>query len=457
MTPDLPTHGRDHGGDRVRRPVTGTTSPSEAGLRQEREAEYQVYEVRGTPEEIGRRIAERRPSYWGPPLETLSREQMVFAHTCAELAGREHPPLLEEALATVEAFGRPPEEALVWFSVDLTERPGHPRTPAPPQDSPPSACPSPPSSCSTLAVLTPDGPLVGRNYDFFYWATIRHVVTALPRRPGLLEHVGSFDGVLGGRYDGLNEAGLWVSLHAVRSPTPSRRRPGLFGAHVTRVLLETCRTAAEAADRLEALPHLSSYAYLLADAREAVVVEAHPDAVRRRGADGRPVLVATNHFGHPDTAELARRPSAWSRRRLETLAARGRGVLEAWTRGGPAAAEEALTVLLRDHRAPVCGHKDGSATLWSALAHPASGRVRYCLEARAGTSTGCCRRYRRSAGPGEPVLRSPASSPLQQSRVPGDQGAPSGLGDGGVERVGSPQKPLCPQPGRQGEELLVDG
>lgn len=380
-------------------------------LKQEKAADYQVYTVSGSQADIGRQMAAHRQELGAPPLDSLTPEQLDFAHGCAEVLGREYPDALAEVKAMAAAYDRPLDEAYWFLSVGLTEFPTRGlrtsrRRPAAPD----------PPGCSTVAVLTPSGMVVGRNYDFFYWASTRHLITTRPAgvSPGgagagdvatasagggscripspSLAHVGMYDGLLAGRHDGLNEAGLFVSLHGVRSAPPARRRPGLFCVLMVRLALETCRTAREAVARIRDLPHLSSYNYLVADPREAFVVETHPELVRVREAEGG-VVAATNHFNHPDMVDLGRRPASGSLARLRLLTEAGRGLApdkHGTAVGGPAAevgvaglsgAPAAVAALMRDHSAPVCGHSDGMATFWSAVAEPGARRVAYCLGA----------------------------------------------------------------------------
>ncbi len=99
--------------------------------------------------------------------------------------------------------------------------------------------------------------------------------------------IGARGGVPGGRYDGMNEHGLFASLHVVMTDNPSEDevKPGVPFHLVVRMALELCRTARDAADLLSHLPHLSSLNYLLADPHEAFVIEADPRRVRAL-ADG---------------------------------------------------------------------------------------------------------------------------------------------------------------------------
>lgn len=378
----------------------------ETDLAQEKRADYRVYEITGPPDDLGRQMASRRPDLGGPPLESLTPEQVDFARACAAVLAREYPAALAEVEAMAAAYGRPVEEAYWFLSVGLTEAParglvtsrrrrmGKARAADPADEADEGrGDPDPaPPGCSTVAVLTADGPVVGRNYDFFYWATTRHLITTRPAPPpgppeaatpppqparwpdrgGPLAHVGMYDGLLAGRHDGMNEAGLFASLHGVRSAPPARRRPGLFSVLVVRIVLETCRTAREAVERIRSLPHLASYNYLVADDREVFVVEAHPERTRVREAENG-VLAATNHFRHPDMVGLGRKAPSGS-------VARYRFLSETAARLRPASAET-VAGLMRDHKTPVCGHADGMATFWSAVALPAARRVSYCLGA----------------------------------------------------------------------------
>ncbi len=390
-------------------------------LDQERSADYQVYELVGSPEDIGRGMAAKRQALGAPPLESLSPAQVEFALACAEALRREHPAALAEIEATAAAYGRPVDEAYWFLSVGLTEVPERglvtSRRPRPPQRATePAAEPGTEFTpgCSTIAVLTRDGPVIGRNYDFFYWANVRHLITTRPlavdgptagpaatgtgATPGamgvgvqqLLAHTGMYDGLLAGRHDGMNEAGLFASLHGVRSAPPARRRPGLFCVLVVRVILDTCRTTREAVERILALPHLSTYNYLVADAREAFVVETHPERCRVREADGG-VLAATNHYSHPDMVGLGRRAARNSVARYRFLLENGGRLATASGSMAPAAAGgavsglgdagKAVAALMRDHGVPVCGHSDGMATFWSAVAQPSGRQALYCLGA----------------------------------------------------------------------------
>ncbi len=195
---------------------------------------YQEYRVSGTPAEIGRQMAAHDRSQNGPRLEELSAEQVEFARACGREARRIHPPLFEELGAWAEACSLPLDEALFHFSVGMTEtsRRGRSRRAASQAEmaaGPDLVAPAkdPESrSCSTIGLLTPEGPLIGRNFDLSRRVNVRHFISTVP--DGYLPHAGMYDGLSAGRTDGMNSRGLFVSLHTVRARPPVRRKPGLL-------------------------------------------------------------------------------------------------------------------------------------------------------------------------------------------------------------------------------------
>jgi predicted choloylglycine hydrolase len=121
------------------------------------------------------------------------------------------------------------------------------------------------TGCSVVAVAgehTADGrPLFGRNYDFL--ASFQGYGVLYRTRPeGRLSHVGCSDHWVG-RWDGVNEAGLAIGQSG---PPPNGSQPGFLGTLVARVVLDTCRTVAQAATFLENVPHTANNAFLIADA-----------------------------------------------------------------------------------------------------------------------------------------------------------------------------------------------
>lgn len=324
----------------------------EQDLELERAADYRTYAVTGTHREIGRAMGQQFPVAGLPGL-VLSSEHVAFARRSLEVLRQTYPPLAEEVEGYAEGAGRGFEDVafhlLVGLGGVLDNR------------------------CSSVGVLTADGPVVARNYDFSYFEDRRHLVTT--RAGGALAHNGMWTGLIGGRYDGANECGLWVSIHGGGGRRPRDVRPGLAFHLVARAVLETCRTAREAAEWICGVPHIASYNYFLADPEEMLVVEAHPERCRVRGPeDG--VLVCTNHPVHPEMRDLeATAIGANSRRRYAFLMEAARRC-----RSAPDPRAE-LAAAMRDHSVPVCGHRDGLATFWSAWCAPRLRQLAYALGA----------------------------------------------------------------------------
>ncbi|MBL8056822.1 MAG: hypothetical protein JNK29_08995 [Anaerolineales bacterium] len=273
------------------------------------------------------------PPWWPAPPD------LAFAQACAAVIAEAHAPLLDELRGYADAQQLPYGDLLRGIcrrSLKLRARaPSYPE-----------------GGCSSYARVDAAGQVrAGHNYDFYPIQRVRQRVRLAPEigRPS----VGMRGSVPAGRYDGVNDQGLFVSLHVVLSDEPAAIRPGVPFHLLPRLALETCATTRQAVDWLTRLPHLNPFNYLLADASgDLAVVEAHPERVRVRGPqagpDGRPVIAAANHFAHPDMRPLqAGRQSAASQARQRALEA-----------GAP----------LSDHAAGLCGHAGGHTTLWSVTA-----------------------------------------------------------------------------------------
>ncbi len=350
-----------------------TVIDPERDREQEAAADYAAYVVRGTHGHIGRRLGERYGTF-GPTAGEMHPDHADFARACRDAVARAYPALVEEIDGQAQASGRSVEDALWHYSLGVG-------APLAETGGPGGAAETTPANCSSVGVMTADGPVIARNYDFFYFETWRHLVTTQPQ--GALGHTGMWPGLLGGRYDGVNAAGVWVSIHGGGCRPPAKPAPGIAFHHLCRIALETCTTARQAVDLLRSAPHIASYNYFVADAHEMYVVEAHPEKTAVRTADNG-VLVCTNHPMHADLAAMTETPILEnSRRRAEFLqrgAAEGLSVAEPGD-GQPTAVAAWLKRLMRDHSVPVCGHVDGLATFWSAVCVPRRRLLEYSLGA----------------------------------------------------------------------------
>ncbi|WP_322798533.1 C45 family peptidase [Thermoflexus sp.] len=310
-------------------------------------APYRFLDLRGSHRQIGEALGLlgppfRRPPWWPPPPD------LAFAKACRQQVARWHPALLDEYEGYAAAQGLDPD--FLWQQISRT------------------FLRSRPFACSAVVWREPGGLWVGRNYDFRPVQQIRDLVRLWPRDG--LASLGMMGSVPGGRYDGVNEAGLFVSLHAVMADTLPPR-PGIPFHLIPRVLLERYRSAEEAVEALLRMPHILPMNVLVADPHRAYVVEVHPAVVAvRELEDG--VLAVTNHYEHPMTRPFhGHRDLGSSVRRKERL--------ERWVMMGSGSPRERLREALSDHEAPICGHRPGFTTLWSLIADLNHRRIEYAL------------------------------------------------------------------------------
>ena len=318
--------------------------------------DYQTFDITGPYYDLGHAQGLRTepfvvPAWWPEP------PPLSFARECEAQIAELHSPLLEELRGYAEAQALPYADVLRG----VCRRSMRVRVRA----LPPPAYPE--GGCSSLAVVGADGHVrVGRNYDFH---TAQRVRQRLRLRPtGGRPTLGMRGSVPGGRYDGVNDAGLFVCLHVALSDEPETIQPGLPFHLLPRLVLETCTTTASAVELLTRVRHLHPFNYLLADpSGDLAVVEAHPGAARvaERGAG---CAAATNHYRHPDLARLQRgRKLTHSQQRLAALQAHAQQARDA----------AGLRAALADHSASVCGHAGGHTTLWSLTADLTARTIAY--------------------------------------------------------------------------------
>jgi hypothetical protein len=369
-------------------------NPNPNGER-ELEPDYRTFDLAGSHAVIGYEIGKADPpfkkQFWWAPSPPIT-----FAESCRDVVHDLHPHLLDEfdayadaqrlhARALWQQCCRVNLKALVSHSmlvgalapsyqrgegVEITE------------------------GCSTFARFdrapSPHGGegrgeeagdqrvIVGRNYDYLPQQVRRQRIRFVPDCCANAS-IGARGSVPCGRYDGINQHGLFASLHVVMTDAPSEDevKPGVPFHLVVRMVLELCHTAREARDLLTRIPHLSSLNYLVADAREAFVIEADPRRVRVIECSG-DVLAATNHYRHPDMRPLqGTRAFANSECRLSFLSIHEE---HKGTRSVDSLLDYAETVMA-DRTAPVCGTGGALTTLWSCVAELTTKRIRYAAGA----------------------------------------------------------------------------
>ncbi|MCS6846208.1 MAG: C45 family peptidase [Anaerolineae bacterium] len=345
--------------------------------------DYRTFDLHGSHAHLGYVLGKADPPFrmqfwWWPPPPAR------FAEACRDVVHEIHPHLVDELHAYADAQRLPARE--LWRKccrVNLKARlsPAH------------TAGRELAEGCSTfvrfISARTASGDkirrvIVGRNYDYLPQQARRQRIRFVPDCCANAS-IGARGSVPCGRYDGLNSHGLFASLHVVMTETPREDevRPGVPFHLVLRIALELCRTAREARDLLTRIPHLSSLNYLVADARDACVIEADPRRVRvieRDPATGsEDILAATNHFRHPDMRPLqGHRTFANSECRLAFL--QGQQARRAGSRFAGLSVDALLDhaeAIMADRSAPVCGLHGSLTTLWSCVAELTTKRIRY--------------------------------------------------------------------------------
>ncbi|MCS7061264.1 MAG: C45 family peptidase [Anaerolineae bacterium] len=325
--------------------------------------DYRFFDLAGTHAELGYLLGRNDPPFtmqpwWAPPAAPS------FTRACAAVVRALHPPLMDEFEAYADAQHRDADS--LWQQccrVDLKAR-----------------FRMGPEGCSTFAWHRRGRAVIGRNYDYWPMQARRQRIRFVPSASGpsnaLHASVGARGGAPCGRYDGFNQAGLFVSLHVVMTDAPERVAPGVPFHLVGRLALERCQTARQAVDLLTHIPHLSSLNYLLADPTQAFVVEADPRRVRVREETSNGALAATNHFQHPDMRPLqGRRSVRHSACRASFLSTQPAHWLD-----DAHTVDELLDIaqaVMADRSAPVCGVDGALATLWSWVAELSTRRIRY--------------------------------------------------------------------------------
>src|SRR5688572_3335246 len=161
--------------------------------------DYQTFDISGSYYELGREQGLRTerfevPAWWPapPPLD--------FARACEAQIAEVHPLLLDELYGYAEAQRVPYADLLRGVcrrSMRVRAMAAVAATPTYPE-----------GGCSSFAVVGADGHVrVGRNYDFHTAQRVRQRLRLKPS--GGRPTVGMRGSVPAGRYDGVNNAGLF--------------------------------------------------------------------------------------------------------------------------------------------------------------------------------------------------------------------------------------------------------
>lgn len=186
-----------------------------------------------------------------------------------------------------------------------------------------------------------------RNYDFPPDQCEGTIVSSCFLRPVI-----GMQDVLWGLLDGMNDAGLAISLTFGGRSVHGR---GFAILVVVRYLLETCDTVDEALDRLRSLPIAVPQNLTLVDPAKAVTVFVGPDMPPTTAPDA----CAANHQHLPVSDEQER--ASRTQERLRAIRAAGTDV----------------AAMLKPPLYRSADEQQGPGTLYTALYRPVEGRVTY--------------------------------------------------------------------------------
>lgn len=153
-------------------------------------------------------------------------------------------------------------------------------------------------ACSTLALATPDGPVLARNMDFIPEGYLARASAIMRYTQGneLRFAVAGWPGAIGA-VTGLSRNGFALALNAVPSPTGIDRR-GYPVLLLLREVLSDARDFADAVRRLTRTRLMMSALFSVVGTKnsERVVIERSPTKSAVREAAGDEPLIATNDY-----------------------------------------------------------------------------------------------------------------------------------------------------------------
>lgn len=232
--------------------------------------------------------------------------------------------------------------------------------------------------CSHIALLpgiTRDKHiLMGRSYEWGDEDDFRLVTT---RIKGKASHLG-FSAIQFGRYEGMNEYGLGVTMSA-GVPRVDPQSGGLRFWAVIRTLLDCCKTVDEALKMLDNMPMSMNCNLIMADRTgEAALAEiaCQNKAVKRiNNASADQYVLATNHFTLPEMLP-------YDANRMRQSVDRYLAIRRAVEASAPQVSHETIRKVL-SAKAPegVCCHyyKDWLGTLWSMIFDITDRTVEICF------------------------------------------------------------------------------
>lgn len=283
---------------------------------------HDVFE--GSPNEAGRWQGERmsddhwRGAFSGKPpfLKFYARQEALKA---LQFADDHCPGIAEEVHGASDASGIPIEKMTFLGGRVVVNGTRYPTLYS--IDEPPKV-PDAAGGCSHFYLprrLSPDQHLrMAVNYDCH--PEMQELRLCTTRIEGKAAHI-SFSDAVFGRTSGINEHGFAITS-SLGSPLSEVHIAGLPYYIVSRILLDQCKSVAEAIDCIKSLPIAWHSNYLLADrSGEAAQIEiaCRELAIRRFSHDDSRALWATNHYTLPEMDRFASLRMKQSLKRWDVL------------------------------------------------------------------------------------------------------------------------------------------
>ncbi len=240
------------------------------------------------------------------------------------------------------------------------------------------------SNCSQFVVLPSivenKQLLVGRSYEWKYDEEDLQLRTT--KVDGKYKHIG-FSGLPYGRYDGLNDQGLCVTVSSGGAWRAPQKNKALNWSLALRVLLDNCKDVKEATSTLKKIPVEGTNNFILSDKSGKIAYLECLDGI----FDEKPVdemstieyLIATNHYNLPNKTQYNEFNNPWllpnSKQRYEIIET-------ALKKNIPKISQDTmLNILSKEMPDGICCHwqTDYFGTLWQIVFNVTEGRAKICF------------------------------------------------------------------------------
>ncbi len=218
--------------------------------------------------------------------------------------------------------------------------------------------------------------LVGRSYEWTF--NDEDLQLRITKAKNKFKHIG-FSGMCYGRYEGLNDQGLCVTVSSGGAWDAPQKNKSLNWALVVRVLLDNCKDVSEATKTLLKLPVEGTNNFILSDKNgDAIYLECldtQYDIKRYDKSSDTHYLIGTNHYNLPNKTKYNKYNNPWllpnSKQRYEIIET-------ALKENIPEINEETLlSILAKEMPEGICchWHTDYFGTLWQVFFNVNLGKI----------------------------------------------------------------------------------